>query len=61
MSKDTKRALRSTGEVAAVVGLTQRAVEKWCEQGLVVCRRTPGGQYRIEVDEQGFPIETETR
>lgn len=49
--------VRSAREVAIACNVTVRTVERWCEQGLVACRRTPTGQFRVDVDEHGWPLE----
>jgi excisionase family DNA binding protein len=59
MAKAEVRVVRSTGQVAVTMNVTRRTVQKWCERGLVCCFRTPGGQYRVEVDEEGLPLSNE--
>lgn len=44
-------------QVALVVGVTPEAVRQWCVSQKVYARRTPGGEWRVEVDEQGWPLE----
>jgi DNA-binding transcriptional MerR regulator len=39
----------STGAVAAELGVTARAVRRWCAERRVRCRRTVGGHYRVDV------------
>jgi predicted site-specific integrase-resolvase len=59
MAKSELRVFRSTSQVAVAVNVTRRTVQKWCEQGLVKCERTPTGQYRVEVDDKEWPLATE--
>jgi hypothetical protein len=50
----------STKEVAYAMGVSQRSVTVWCTDGRFAnCRLTPGGMYRIEVDEDGWPLMAE--
>lgn len=37
----------STGEVAAVFGITPSTVIRWIDKGRLVCIRTPGGHRRV--------------
>lgn len=48
---------RTPKEVAATMGVTSRAVRGWCSAGRYKVKRTGGGHYRLEVDEDGWPIE----
>ena len=41
----------TVAEVAAHFGVTPQAVYKWCEAGKVSFERTPGGSYRIPVEQ----------
>lgn len=43
-------------EIAAVMGVSARSVTAWASRGKYKHRRTPGGHYRIEVDEDGWPV-----
>jgi hypothetical protein len=52
------RRYSSTKEVAAAMGVSQRSVTVWCTEGhFANARLTPGGMWRIEVDEDGWPLE----
>ena len=46
-----------TSEVARVVGVDSATIRRWCEQGSVLARKTPGDEWRIEVDAAGWPLE----
>lgn len=39
------------------MGVTSRAVRGWCSDGRYKVKRTGGGHYRLEVDEDGWPVE----
>jgi excisionase family DNA binding protein len=41
----------STGQVGHQLGLTQAAVRKLCENGLIAAEMTPGGQWRVPLAE----------
>jgi len=41
----------TTGEVGRACGVTASAVKKWIRQGKVRAIRTPGGHFRIPVEE----------
>jgi excisionase family DNA binding protein len=56
MAKPEVRIVRSTSQVAVAMNVTRRTVQNWCERGQLDCFKTPGGQYRIAVDEQGLPL-----
>ena len=43
----------STGEVAAMFGVTRRTVTRWCEQGRIPSIVTPGGRRRIPASALG--------
>lgn len=53
-----ERRLANPKAVAHAMSVSQRAVTEWARQGRLKSRRTPGGHYRIEVDEDGWPVET---
>lgn len=46
-----------TKEVAYVVDVDNREVRRWAEAGLIESRRTPGGHWRVAVDDDGWPLE----
>lgn len=46
-----ERKLLSTGEVGEMVGVTDSCVRIWIRQGRLAARRTPGGQYRVDMAE----------
>lgn len=41
----------TTGELGRACGVTASAVKKWIRQGKVRAIRTPGGHFRIPVEE----------
>jgi excisionase family DNA binding protein len=41
----------TTGEVGRACGVTAGAVKKWIRQGKIRAIRTPGGHFRIPIDE----------
>ena len=51
--KDRRRppAYVTTGEVGRACGVTAGAVKKWIRQGKIRAIRTPGGHFRIPIDE----------
>lgn len=58
MPKPQKRSFASCGEVAFALRVHSTTVRNWCRSGSVVCKRTPGGEWRVLVDEQNWPIHT---
>nr|WP_269140588.1 helix-turn-helix domain-containing protein [Archaeoglobus neptunius] len=38
-------------EVAGMLKVSERTVQKWCRNGVIRSVRLPGGQYRIPVEE----------
>lgn len=60
---EPKKRWVSSKEVAQTMGVTPRAVRAWVGDGRYKTKRTGGGpaqpgHHRIEVDEDGWPIET---
>lgn len=41
----------TTGEVAAIFGVTMTTVKRWAEEGKLPYFRTPGGHYRFQPDD----------
>jgi hypothetical protein len=38
---------------------SERVVQGWCIDGLVVAKKSPGGrQWRIQIDAEDWPVET---
>lgn len=58
-SDPSQRLYRAVWWVAQRAGVDERTVRRWCENGQVISVRLPSGQYRIEVDEAGFPVKPE--
>lgn len=48
---DDKTPPLTTGEVAAVFGVTTTTVARWAEAGLLPFFKTPGGRYRFNADD----------
>lgn len=46
----------SCAEVAIALGVTKSTVRRWCEKGLVQCDTTPGGEWRILVNKNNWPV-----
>lgn len=49
--------LQNSKTVAATMGVHQHTVTEAARLGRYKAKRTPGGHYRIEVDDDGWPIE----
>lgn len=47
----------SSAYVANRCGVTKKTVVRWCERGDVLFKQTPGGDYRIAVDDENWPID----
>jgi excisionase family DNA binding protein len=41
----------SAREVARIFGVSYRTVLRWCHRGKIRAMRTPGGHYRIPMDD----------
>lgn len=53
-----EKQFRTVSQVARRVGVDVETVRRWCRARDVAAKLTPGGrgQWRIEVDESGFPV-----
>jgi hypothetical protein len=49
----------SVSQVARMTFTSTAAVRRWCQRGQVVARLTPGEQWRIRADDEGWPAEPE--
>ena len=45
----TETKMLTTGKCAKVLGFSTKAVQLWCDQGLLECKRMPSGHRRISV------------
>jgi excisionase family DNA binding protein len=59
MSADPKPPRRhvSAKEAAHNMGVSDGTVRRWAREGRFRTRTTPGGVWRLEVDDDGWPIE----
>ncbi len=56
---DPKWKYASVKEVSVRAAVSVATVRRWCEDGLVLARRTPGDTWRVFVDDDGWPLEPE--
>lgn len=54
-----KTRLVPCGVVAQLYAVTANTVRGWCRDGRVIAERTPGGEWRVLVDERGKPVTAE--
>ena len=61
MVRTHKRPLRkfyaTVREVAKVTRTDIFTVRRWCTEARICARKTPGDNWRIEVDQEGWPLE----
>ena len=48
---------RSAKTVAATISVHPATVRRWCLAGFIRAKQTPGGEWRVEVDGEGWPID----
>lgn len=39
-----------TGEAAEIAGVTSQTIRRWCQQGHIAFRKTPGGRIQVDRD-----------
>lgn len=47
----------TVAEVARTLGVDGATIRRWCINEVLLARKTPGDQWRIEVDAIGWPLE----
>lgn len=47
----------SAKDVASKTGQHEKTIRRWCQRGVWHAKVTPGGYWRVLVDEKGWPVE----
>lgn len=55
--KSSQKRYSNSKSIAHTMGVSSRSVTEWARKGCYSVKRTPGGHYRIEIDEDGWPVQ----
>ena len=51
----------SCSDVARTINVNRETVRRWCTEGRLAARKTPGDCWRIELRSDGWPVELDER